>query len=258
MPTMGSPAGKTTFDLHRHGFHFDNSFDSILWDAIAVGPIRIPRVTFGGLCGGMGFAALDNFHADRPAPPQRGEDFPGAGVPAVGSGLHELIYRRHLASVGLSPAAIGVPMPGGRARVLPIHPENLLRYPFLRAAPERVRRHETRTSLRSLQGWLEEGYPMPLGLVSDEALTASHQVVAYDFTPGVHASLIQVYDCRYPDRPAQLIVAEDGSSCVLSVEGEPSQAWRAFFIPHYDPVPAADGAAWVGEENLQRADEDAS
>ncbi|SDJ42140.1 hypothetical protein SAMN05444157_3290 [Frankineae bacterium MT45] len=253
-------AAKTTFDPCVHGFPFDNSFDAVLWDARAIGPIRLPRVSFGGLCGGMTFAALDNYFADRPGPRScgefpGGEDSPGGRAPAVGSVLHELIYRRHLASVGLTPAVVGLPLPGGRARVVPTHPENLLRYPYLRAAPERLRRRENRQSLASLRSWLGEGYPMPLGLVSGDALTHSHQVVAYGFTDGVHASLVQLYDCRYPDRTAQLAVAEDGSSCILTLDGRPPQEWRAFFISRYAP---AAGVPLRGRRMSVPAAEDAS
>lgn len=247
-------SARTTFDPRRHGFAFGNTFSTTLWDAVSVGPVHIPSLRLGGLCGGMTFAALDNFYADRPAATTDDGDLPGADTP-----LYAEIYRRHLASVGLRPAGIGVPVPHSEVRVVPTHLQNALRYPLLRGAPAPLRRRENRNALIALRRWLTEGYPVPLGLISPHALTDSHQVVAYGFDDGVHATVVQLYDCRYPAKTTYLTIAEDGSSCVLRSEENEPEPWQAFFVAHYDRATITADQRALGLRVAQsRATEDVS
>ena len=90
LPSAAAPAAvantatsrRTEFDPAVHGFAFVNSFETTPFSAPGLSEIR-----FGGLCGGMSYAALDHFLASRPAP--RGADRPATGTP-----LFNYIYSR--------------------------------------------------------------------------------------------------------------------------------------------------------------------
>jgi hypothetical protein len=76
LPSAAAPAAvantatsrRTEFDPAVHGFAFVNTFETTPFSAPGLSEIR-----FGGLCGGMSYAALDHFLASRPAHSQRGQ-----------------------------------------------------------------------------------------------------------------------------------------------------------------------------------------
>lgn len=72
----------THFDATLHGFKFVNMFTTE--------PVQ--DVRFGGLCGGMAYAALDYFYSGTPIPQQDTR-------PATGSALFNYIYNRQVTSI---------------------------------------------------------------------------------------------------------------------------------------------------------------
>ncbi len=96
-PTVPPPA-RDPFLPSRHGFHFTNSFrgSPLPKDLGALGAtlstsLKLP--SHFGLCGGMCFAAHDNYLADRVPPPE-------TTPPESGTPLYERIYARQADSIG--------------------------------------------------------------------------------------------------------------------------------------------------------------
>ena len=79
---------QTTFDVKKHGFNFVNYFEGdILVDVPLVGNVDLGDSEY-GLCGGMSFAALDNFGCEAAAP-----DMP---QPESGSQMQSYLYGRQI------------------------------------------------------------------------------------------------------------------------------------------------------------------
>jgi hypothetical protein len=171
--TGGETSVSTGFIPSAHAFAFDNS-----WPA-APG-MRLAGIGIGnaakGLCGGMVFAALDYWHANR---------VPPAARPEPGSPLYRFIVRRLVGSWHL---------PGGIARYY-----RWMARPDADLALRTLTRHWPR-----VRGSLDDGVPVPLGVVTVAGrnplrLGANHQVLAYAYTAGPSAVTLRVYD---PNRGA--------------------------------------------------------
>lgn len=230
---------RTAFEPDVHGFHFSNSFSTTVLPSWGIGPLRIPKVALGGLCGGMTFAALDYYFAGWPVPTHVPGDYPAPGVPPNPSRLRDEIFRRHLNSVGLEPSPNGIPVPGQSIRVKPADLHNLLTYPRLRVASTATLRTTLTTELQRAADALDAGRPVPIGLVAPGNLFNSHQVVAVGIDAGVATSTLYLYDCRSPGVTATLTVTPNQPSCVLDAPGDAPEPWRVFFVERYEPCTPA-------------------
>ncbi len=203
----------TGFIPSADAFEFDNS-----WPAAPA--VQLRRIGIGnaanGLCGGMVFAALDYWDADREPPTTR---------PEPGSPLYRFIVRRLVASWHL---------PGGVARY----------YRWMtRPDADLARRTLTRHWPRVLAG-LNDGVPAPLGVVTVAGrnplrLGANHQVLAYAYTAESSAVTLRVYD---PNRGADDDVTisfpatAPGSGTAFGHNLGISLPVRGFFVTGYRPA----------------------
>ncbi|HSS11374.1 MAG TPA: hypothetical protein VLL25_15920 [Acidimicrobiales bacterium] len=181
----------------QRGFHFDNAFPHGPAITIDLGVSTLPMGdAANGLCGGMVFAALDYWTADRPPPPD-------TAPPAHGTPLFCYLVRRLIDSWGL---------PTGPATYLrlmqPWYPDG-----DRQIGPVKVHGRAWRTAVRewrSVRADLDAGRPSPLGLVKVSSanpvdLGKNHQVLAYGYDLVDTAVTLRVYDPNQADNDTVII-----------------------------------------------------
>jgi hypothetical protein len=225
----------TAFRPEQHGFGFANRFSSFVIPAIPLLPAVGP---FGGLCGGMTFAALDYFHNDEPVPTHTTGDYASSGgIPPQGSRLWELILRRHLNSVGLEDDPLGFPLSVGplmlKLKVDKLY--NSARFVLLNTATPTQLKEQLADELAKLRDTIP-ARPAALILVQQGSIQDSHQVVAIGYDDSVTPTQIYLYDCRYPSATCTLRVDAASGSCQLDAPGQRTESWSAFFVAQYSPV----------------------
>jgi hypothetical protein len=175
-PAWGQHVGKTSFLPSRHGFRFDNNFQT----ALAL------DIKTSGLCGGISYTSLDYYFANIPVPNQPFR-------PAVGTTLRQYLRDRQEKSILTNLDKWGELMfnPGGA------RDQEFFNWGLETEKGGRV---------EELRHYLDRGIPVPLGLKSSDG-KGDHQVVAYGYkTTGVtnHTNLraigleISIYDPNYP------------------------------------------------------------
>jgi len=198
----------TGFRPSKDGFGFANT-----WRDALLGIFKSR-----GRCGGMVFAALDAFAADRPLASEAAAN----DLPPHDAELSRLIWRRQVDSV-VAPLAV-----------------NLLQFARFTYLPTRSSlgiAMATRRELLPLFDALRTGRPVPLGLVSAVGplkLATNHQVLAYAGDFGEEHVEIQVYDPNYPHRDdVSLVVPFSSAEPVVERVGARRKQWRGLFVEHY-------------------------
>jgi hypothetical protein len=249
---------RTAFDPAQHGFAFVNSWDldeserQALYDAFdqflkwslvvgttlfgLPGAILVPigilalrnKLEAGlapgyGLCGGMAFAALDYFLTGEQVP--RGKDY--GDRPAAGTPLRRYLWQRQIRSlvsdldrflawlVMLKHVPTAWPFGGGPARLAAL----------------------TRKEWAKLKARIDQGTPVPLGLVRDtEYVFDNHQVLATGYDEEHTSSgTIYLYDPNCPDTESEICVAWDGDGMRLAESCAGVSPLRGFFCEIYTP-----------------------
>jgi hypothetical protein len=202
--------GRTTnFDATQHGFKFINYF--------ITEPVR--GIRFGGLCGGMAYAALDYFYTGTPIPQQNTQ-------PAAGSPLFNYIYNRQVTSII----------------------QNLDKWIELGFNPFGWRTNEffnwglqgfNGGRLQELREQIDAGRPVPLGLfkAGNGGLRPHHQVVAVGYDLGRYTGdlgnfkedlKILIYDPNHPGQVVTLVPSvADHSYHYLEY---PTETWMTYFV----------------------------
>jgi hypothetical protein len=240
----------TGFLPQVHGFHFANKFQTIIIPSIDipfVGPT--PEVKLTGLCGGMAFSALDYFFAGLPVPTHYTSDY-ASGVPPLHSRLFEMIYRRHLNSIGLKVVLLGVVLPGVPipTQVLSDGLENAVAFVAKSTASPAEAVSSLPAEVAKVITKINAGEPVVIGLVAKGALLQSHQVVVIGYdtnTPGT--TRFMLYDNRVPGMTPELIVTPgDAVPCRLERAGV-SEPWHTFFVETYSrQIPTYRDLAVIG------------
>lgn len=215
LPIPPAPPVMTRFNPTIHGFKFVNSFKNIFISEV--------NWTTSGLCGGMAYSALDYFKRSQPIPTQ-------TYMPAEGTTLQSYLYNRQVNSIvnnidkwgeyGFNPGGSrnreffnwGIQMGSGR--------------------------------LGELQGRIDRGEPVPLGLQScggdcacPGGCPGSHQVLAigyqlgrYAGDPAVNAEDVSifVYDPNFPNRTMTLKPKPGGAWYEYAEDTR--CRWRAYFV----------------------------
>jgi hypothetical protein len=220
------------FQPSQHGFSFLNSWPS--QPAVVLktpfGDIDVGDAS-GGLCGGMVFAAMDYWHADR---------IPPVDQPAQKTALYRFLVRRIVESwrvpVGVAQYYQWMGLPDGD--------EGFQAF-GKRVVVERGLAWRTiKVQWPQIRADLVRGLPAPLGIVtvaSHEAgdLAMNHQVLAYGFATEGRQVTVRVYD---PNR------GQDDDVTIRFDAGAPTKATafehnlglshrvRGFFRASYVPV----------------------
>jgi hypothetical protein len=213
-----SPA-RASFRPSRHGFVFANS-----WPPAPAISIRTPagRIGIGnaalGLCGGMVFAALDYWQANRKPPPSQ---------PAPGAPLYRFIVRRLVQSWHL--------------------PAGVVRYFLGMLATDGEL--ASRTVFRqwpAVKALLDRGQPATLGVVTVASanpllLGHNHQVLAYSYHQSGAEVTLLVYDPN--SGPDDAVAVRFSTAPAGSFTHNIAVSWpvRGFFLTRYTPAePPAD------------------
>lgn len=200
----------TGFRPSKHGFGFANTWRDVLFGVVASR----------GRCGGMVFAALDAFLADRALPPEA----LAPSLPEHGSAIGRAIWERQVESVAMRLGA---------------NLWQFARFTYLPTAAPLGIAPATRRELLPLFDALRAGVPAPLGLVSvvsSKRLVANHQVLAYAAEFGEDSARISVYDPNHPGRDDVVLeVPLDPDRRVIERIGTRTKQWRGFFIERYSP-----------------------
>lgn len=216
------PRVMTRFDPVKHGYKFANNFTVQTQIAGFNGP------TFGGLCGGMVYSALDYFHAGIAIPQQN-------FMPAEGMPLQSYIWQRQQQSA--FPNAdkwieYGTNLWGSRNR-------DFFNWGLQLGSGR----------LGELMSKIDRGEPVPLGLQAcgndcrcpDGDCPGSHQVLAIGYEMGrykgdlganIEDLSIFVYDPNYPGRTMTLRPDVNGAMYLYREEGPTGVGtcrWRAYF-----------------------------
>jgi len=206
-------AANTSFNRATHGFRFINDFTNNFISEL--------NIRTKGLCGGMSYAALDHYLANKPIPTQMYR-------PAVNAPLHGYIYNRQVASLE----------------------SNVDKWAELLINPGGIRNGEFFSwglvgRLIELRQKIDAGIPVPLGLKSVQGdFGSDHQVLAIGYDMGAYAGdgganaaqlRIFVYDPNTLDGPRVLRPNMQGQYYYW--EDNPSIQWRTYFVDtRYTPV----------------------
>jgi hypothetical protein len=247
---------QTGFDPGQHGFAFGNSFSfdeterrllrstfarylalSPVIGVVGMGPLGGLVAPIGvlvlrraiasglaegyGLCGGMAFAALDAYQ-DAVTLPQ------DADRPRPGGALRRYLWKRQIDSFARNLGRF-------------LYWIALLHYlparkPFRGGPAGLLARSQAEWA--KLQGRLDQGQPVPLGLVRDtKNVFADHQVLAIGYeVEGEDVGTVHVYDPNCPGRVSQIEVAFSGEEAGLLERCAGGAALRGFFCEAYRPV----------------------
>jgi hypothetical protein len=210
-PTL---AARASFRPSRHGFAFANS-----WPPAPAISIRTPagRIGIGnaalGLCGGMVFAALDYWQADREPP---------ASQPAPGAPLYRFIVRRLLQSWRL---------PAGVVRY----------YLGMLATDGELAGRTISRQWPAVKALLDRGQPVTLGVVTVASanpllLGHNHQVLAYAYDQADAAVTLLVYDPNSGPDDAVTIRFSSAANGPFTHNIAVSWPVRGFFLTRYTPA----------------------
>lgn len=219
--TIVAQSEMTTFNPDKHGFKFANNFKSTVGDAGSI------KITTGGLCGGMAYAANDYFLNRKSIPKQ---DY----LPQTGSKLHKYIFDRQMNSFA-----------------------NLEKYVEFTINPFGWRDEEffywgLEDRLKALMKSIDRNVPVPLGLFNIHNDPSSHhQVLAIGYDLGKYSwkrdkdpyrnqVKIFIYDPNNPSKICMLkansgknyfeewIMKKKGNKLVMNKQK--NKYWRSYFI----------------------------
>lgn len=204
--TARAESGATKFDPAKHGFRFQNTFQTgIVADAKA-----------DGLCAGMVYGALDYFNAGVTTPAQ---DF----LPPPGSPLQKHLMDRHLKSFTSH---------ADKWAELHLNPLGARNDEFFRWGLDGRRGGR----LQELRAHIDRGAPVPLGLKSLSANPfTDHVVLAIGYDVGAYKGdlgdrkedvKILIYDPNVPGQTRTLTPDVGNSRWCVSGGG----CWRSYFV----------------------------
>ncbi len=194
---LAADSAMTNFSVAKYGFKFVNNFSGdIFLDLPVVGRVNVGHAPY-GLCGGMSYAAYDNYVYNLAAPTT-----PGNNPPASGTSLRAFIYDRQMDSFKADNAFM-------IRRFIEWMPLPIDSKPGITGL--QVRSH--RQFKRHIKPRLESGNPVPIALLKADAndlfnagqanaVVKNHQVLAIGFAlhqiPGDDEWDIYIYDPNWP------------------------------------------------------------
>lgn len=191
---------QTTFMPTRHGFPFVNHFTAIPTYETPFGPIGLDY----GLCGGMAFAALDNWRFDENAPGLTQQTF-------------NFLWSRLIDSLTIF---------GG---------VNLARYPVLQNMTNAELVPSNLIETNAIKTQLNTR-PTPVGVIIPSAsgpIWANHQVLAIGWFVRNGGTVLKVYDPNHPDVISYLDV---NARTLGPNDGSTPQNIRGLFHELYTPA----------------------
>ena len=203
-----SEAVVVAFNPAAHGFRFANTFQN---NFINAGGVEIDTA---GLCGGMVYAALDYYKANKTRPLQ---DY----TPTTGTALRDYIYERQVDSIESN---------ADKWLEIIWNPLGIRDSEFFHWGLQKDAR------VKELRAAIDAGKPVPLGLKSIGAFTGGHQVLAIGYTLGAYdANLrgypnmkIMVYDPNFPNQTRTIV--PNMSQQYWMDQADPTRRWGTYFV----------------------------
>jgi hypothetical protein len=205
----------TGFKPEQHGFKFVNRFDLSEFNSISLPFIRFSHIALGnvvyGLCGGMSFAAIDYFHAEKAVPTVDQVD-------DISLKLFLYLWNRQMTSLA-------------QGTVIKV-------FQWMILDDNSLAKDMTNTEIPKLRGLLKVNFPVPLALVRVKALndpTLNHQVTAigYDFDENTKQMAIQLYDPNHPGEQPTLNMNLSNPNHGISLTQSTGEPLRGFFVIDY-------------------------
>jgi hypothetical protein len=240
---MAAVQQQTEFLPSRNGFAFANAFPHVPAKEIDLVVTKVPLGdASNGLCGGMVYAALDYFVAQRPLPPN---DPPAADgtIPAPGSGpLFDYLVDRLLDSWkadGLNGCPAGVTYYHLMSSTVPDEERFWTRF-----SPWHSRAWVmAKDAWPKVKGDIDAGRPSPLGLIrvltwDPMQIGHHHQVLVWGYSLDGSALSLNIYDPNMPGRDdvaLQLDISSLRHKIVVSRTPPSSWPIHCFFRPGYSP-----------------------
>jgi hypothetical protein len=209
-----------------HGFSFQNSFPGIPFlvrkNSIMNELIHLLffRKNSYGLCGGMCFAALDYFYADKELPYIE-------SPPEAGDFLHSYIFKRQNSTYGRFGKFIS-------------------KFIFWSLVSDIELQSKTYKEFSDIRLSLDKKQPVVIGLVyvhlsQSLAIWSNHQVIAHSYEVDSGKSTVYLYDPNFPGREdiaLELIRTEQGFQCIQrDLQSNVGIPVRGFFKIPYRFVP---------------------
>lgn len=203
----------TPFKPTTHGFRFVNYFDfPYLFNASVpfLGTRSIGDVVI-GLCGGMCFAALDYFEANRPVPTDKETE-------KIPLNLFRYLWTRQMDTLTMN--------------VL----EKLFTWAILDTRI--LARFIARDEIPRLMALIDSGKPALLVLMRARgllSLTQNHQVLAtsYTYDPAQKTLVLQLYDPNHPGKTPQLSMDLTAPGRGMKLAQSTGEPLRGFFVTDY-------------------------
>lgn len=202
----------TIFNPLIHGYRFTNRFSIPLSETLPlIGKIDLGSLMV-GLCGGMCFSVLDNFHAGVAVRPRK-------TIPKAGTALSNHLILKQIESL--------------------IPPDGVIKVLNWTAREDRyIWRHTAGREFGKLRHRLGKGEPAVLALIRAARGTdplKNHQVVAHQYQIN-HASgdvKIGIYDPNHPSKKPTLSLNIQNPNQGIGATQSTGEPLRGFFIVDY-------------------------
>lgn len=204
----------TSFSSQDHGYKFVNSFKvELKYSLPLIGEIDLGDFIV-GLCGGMCFSALDNYHAGIPISSRK-------TVPQTGSVMRFHLVKKQVQSL--------IP-PDGIIKVLAWTVRDD-KYVWRRTAGSEFRKLRTR---------LDKGQPAVLALIRahrEGDPTKNHQVIAHAYSYYEQSGELQIkiYDPNHPLKTPTLTMKLNSPHTGIHANQSTGESLRGFFVIDYKP-----------------------
>ncbi len=202
----------TDFTVQENGFKFSNSFTFDLDFKLPLfGTVDLDDLIL-GFCGGMGYGALDYFHAGIDVPAQ-------TTIPVEGSELFTYLRDRQVHSLSI---------PMGVLKV----------FEWMWLPEKAVWQRVAWREFRKLRRRIDSGNPAVLVLIRVSDFgdpTKNHQVVArgYDFNEATRDLEINIYDPNHKMQDASLTMNLATPSSGINITQSTGEVLRGFYVLNY-------------------------
>jgi hypothetical protein len=204
----------TSFSSKMHGYKFVNSFKiELKYNLPLIGEVDLGDFIV-GLCGGMCFSALDNYHAGIPISSRK-------TVPQTGSAMRNLLIKKQLQSL--------------------IPPDGIIKVLAWTVRDDKyVWRRTAGSELRKLRTRLDKGQPAVLALIRADREgdpTKNHQVIAQAYSYDEHSGdlLVKIYDPNHPLKTPTLTMNFNSPNTGIHAIQSTGEPLRGFFVIDYEP-----------------------
>lgn len=203
----------SAFDPIKHGFRFVNRFDvADLFDWKVFNELTKDHPIIYGLCGGMCFAALDYFYANKPIPEV-------IEPPEDETRLYKYLRDRQIHSLSLDTL------------------KNVFTWTLQDDLD--VAKWTAKNEVPQLKASLDKGKPVVLALIRVEKSmpTSNHQVLAVDYEMHDDKKVLELtlYDPNHPGKVPKIFLDLSNTEQGIDPRQSTGEPLRGLFVIDYEP-----------------------